>query len=198
MQLAAGEIIEEEQGLGALHQHIVHAHGHQVDAHGVVHIPLECQLELGAHAVGAAHQHRLLVALGHLEQRAEAADAGHHAFAQGFLGQRLDALDQRVARVDVDASVFVGNGSGGSGGAHGREFRVRKARLRRQNNHDFKARALNAGNTAQLCIGNCRRHIHAACLKRRAQFQDSGAISSSEEAHPLQAVKSKASRLLSI
>jgi hypothetical protein len=27
-----------------------------------------------------------------------------------FLGQRLDALDQRVARVDVDTGVFVGEG----------------------------------------------------------------------------------------
>jgi hypothetical protein len=81
VQLAAGEVVEEEQRLGALHQHVVDAHGHQVDADRVVHVPLEGQLELGADAVGAAHQHRLLVALGHLEQRAEAADAGQHAFA---------------------------------------------------------------------------------------------------------------------
>ena len=31
----------------------------------------------------------------------------------GFSGQRLDALDQRVARVDVNAGVFVRNGRGG-------------------------------------------------------------------------------------
>jgi len=77
-----------------------------------VHGPLKRQLELGAHAVGAADQHRLLVALGHLEQRAETADAGQHAFAHGFFGQRLDALDQRVARVDIDAGGLVGKRGG--------------------------------------------------------------------------------------
>ncbi len=110
VQLAAGKVIQEEQRLGALHQHVVDAHGHQVDAHGVVHIPLESQLQLGAHAVGAADQDGLLVALGHFKQSAKAANAGHHAFAHGFLGQGLDALDQGVACVDVYASVFVGNG----------------------------------------------------------------------------------------
>jgi hypothetical protein len=75
-------------------------------------LPLEGQLELGAHAVGAAHQHRLLVALGHLEQGAEAADARQHAFAHGFFGQRLDAFDQRVARVDVDPRLCSSGGPG--------------------------------------------------------------------------------------
>jgi len=53
IQLAAGKVVEEKQRLGALHQHVVDAHGHQVDAHRVVQLPLEGQLELGAHAVGA-------------------------------------------------------------------------------------------------------------------------------------------------
>ena len=72
VELAAGKVIQKEQGLGTLHQHIVDAHGDQVDTHGVVHIPFERQLELGADAVGAAHQHRFLVAFRHLKQRTEA------------------------------------------------------------------------------------------------------------------------------
>jgi len=76
-----------------------------------VHVPLEGQLELGADAIGTGNQHRLLVALGHFEQRAEAADAGQNAFAHRLLGQRLDALDQRVARDDVHAGVFIGDRS---------------------------------------------------------------------------------------
>ena len=39
---------------------------------------------------------------------ARTTDASQHAFAHGFLGQGFDALDQRVARNDVDAGVFVG------------------------------------------------------------------------------------------
>jgi len=91
-----------------LHQHVVDAHGYQVDAHGVVHVPFKCQLELGAHAVGAAHQHRLFVALGHFKQGAETADPGQHAFAHRLFGQGLDAFDEFVAGNDVHASVFVG------------------------------------------------------------------------------------------
>ncbi|MDR5662852.1 hypothetical protein KPA97_17325, partial [Burkholderia cenocepacia] len=60
------------------------------------------QLELRAHAVGARHEHRLLVLLRHFEQRAEPADAAEHAVAQGFLRKRLDLVDERVAGVDVD------------------------------------------------------------------------------------------------
>ena len=120
IQLAAGKVVQEEQRLCALHQHVVDAHGHQVYAHGVVHIPFKGQLELGAHAVGAAHQHWLLVALGHLEQRTKAANAGQHALAHGFLGQGLDAFHQCVTGVDVYACVFVGEGGGGRGLGHGK------------------------------------------------------------------------------
>jgi hypothetical protein len=69
---------------------------------------LEGELELGADAVGAGDQHRLLVLLRQLEQRAEAADAGQHLGAHGALGEGLDALDERVAGVDVDAGVAIG------------------------------------------------------------------------------------------
>ena len=109
-ELAGGEIVEEEQRLGALHQDVVDAHRHQVDADGVVAVELERQLQLGADAVGAGNQHRLLEFLGNLDQRAEAADARQHFGAHGALGQRLDALDQGIAGVDIDAGIFVGNG----------------------------------------------------------------------------------------
>ena len=120
VELAAGEVVEEKQRFGALHQHVVDAHRHQVDADGVVHVPLESQFQLGADAVGAADQHRLFVALGHLEQRAEAAYAGQHAFAHGFFGQWLDAFDQGIAGVDVNAGVFVAQRGGGGWSGHGK------------------------------------------------------------------------------
>jgi hypothetical protein len=114
VQLAAGKVIEEEQRLSPLDQHVIDAHGHQVDADGVVHIPLKSQFQLGAYAVGAADQDGLLVALGHFKQSAKTANAGQYAFAHGLLGQGLDAFDQCVASINIDASVFVGEG----GGAH--------------------------------------------------------------------------------
>jgi hypothetical protein len=113
IELAAGKVVQKEQGLGTLHQHVVHAHGNQVNAHGVVHGPFKRQLEFGAHAVGAADQHGLFVAFGYFKQGTKAANARQHAFAHGFFGQRLDAFNQGVARVDVDTSIFVGQGGRG-------------------------------------------------------------------------------------
>ena len=80
----------------------------------------ERELELGADAVGAGDQHRLAEALADLEQRAEAADAGQHFGPQRALRERLDALDERVAGVDVDAGVAVGKRGtrGGIGRGH--------------------------------------------------------------------------------
>ncbi|KAG0917388.1 hypothetical protein G6F32_016459 [Rhizopus arrhizus] len=66
VQLAGGEIVQEEQRLGALHQHVVHAHGDQVDADRIVAVQLVGQHQLGAHAVGTRHQHRLAVLVGQL------------------------------------------------------------------------------------------------------------------------------------
>ncbi|MDT4847652.1 hypothetical protein FQZ97_817170 [compost metagenome] len=84
-------------------------------------VQLERQLELGAHAVGARDQHGLLEFLRQLEQRTEPADAGHHAFAHGALGKRLDAVDQCVAGIDINAGVAVGKAglAVGRGCAHG-------------------------------------------------------------------------------
>ena len=116
VKVAAGKVVQEEERLGTLHQHVVHAHGHEVDADAVVHVPLEGQTQLGAHTVRAGDQHGLAVPLGDLEECAKAADAGQHPLAHGLLGQGLDAFDESVACVDVNAGVFVGNG-----GLHGSE-----------------------------------------------------------------------------
>jgi hypothetical protein len=60
-----------------LDQDVVDAHGHQVDADGVVPAELLGQLELGAHAVGGGHQDGFGVSPRvELEQPAETADIG--------------------------------------------------------------------------------------------------------------------------
>ena len=106
--VAQGHVVEEEEGLGALREHIVDAHGHGVDADGVVLVHRERDLELGAHAVGAAHQDRLLVAeRSEVEHTAERADAAHGARAGGGGDVLLDAADHFVARFQVHACFFV-------------------------------------------------------------------------------------------
>jgi hypothetical protein len=66
-------------------------------------------LQLGADAVVGGDQQGVAVA-GRLqvEEAAEAAEAGVRPAAGGRAGQRLDGLDQRVARIDVDAGILVG------------------------------------------------------------------------------------------
>uniref|UniRef100_A0A914YK63 Uncharacterized protein n=1 Tax=Panagrolaimus superbus TaxID=310955 RepID=A0A914YK63_9BILA len=122
VQLAGGEVVQEEQRFGALHQHVVHAHGDQVDADRIVAVQLVGQLQLGAHAVGTRHQHRLAVLVGQVEQGTEATQAAHHFRAEAALDQGLDPLDQRIAGVDVDPRVTIGKGGGGGrrGVGHGR------------------------------------------------------------------------------
>ncbi len=101
----ADVVVEEEQRLRALDQDVVDAHRDEIDADRVVAAERERELQLGADAVGARHQHGLAIALRQLDQRAESADAGQHLRAQRPLRERLDPLDERVAGVDVDAGI---------------------------------------------------------------------------------------------
>ncbi|MNE13621.1 hypothetical protein D3C80_1064630 [compost metagenome] len=73
IQLAGGIVVEEEQGLGALHDEVIDAHGHQIDAHGIVLLQIDGQTQLGAHTVGTGDQYRLLVASRDLTQGPKAA-----------------------------------------------------------------------------------------------------------------------------
>ncbi len=82
-QLAGGVVVEEEERLRALHDDIVRAHGDEVDADRVVPAGVDGEAQLGAHAVSAGDQHRLLVAGGELDERAEAADARENFEALG-------------------------------------------------------------------------------------------------------------------
>jgi hypothetical protein len=109
VEAAAGVVVEEEQRLGAGHRDVVRAHRDEVDADGVVPVELLRNPQLGPDPVGARDQHRVAVAVQRqLEERPEAAEARHHPRPEGGGGERLDAVDQAVAGVDVDAGVAVG------------------------------------------------------------------------------------------
>ncbi len=86
----------------------------QVNADAVMLLVIDSQFQLGADAVGRRDQDRIAEARRlEVEQAAEAAQAAHDAFAVGGFGHRLDGLDQRVARVDIDACVPVGASANG-------------------------------------------------------------------------------------
>jgi hypothetical protein len=75
--------------------------------------------QLGAHAIGTGHQHRFAVAVRQVEQAAEQTHTAQHFRAQGAFDQRLDAFDNFIAGVNVNARIAVGEGGVGSHGQSG-------------------------------------------------------------------------------
>ena len=55
VQGAGGIVVQEEERLGPAGDDVIHAHGNQVDADGVVLVQVKCQLELGADPICASH-----------------------------------------------------------------------------------------------------------------------------------------------
>ena len=116
VELAGGEVVEEEQRLGALGQQVVDAHRDEVDADGAVQAGVDRDLELGADAVVGGDQDRVLEAGAlQIEQRAEAAEVGVRARPAGRAGERLDGADERIAGIDIDPGITVGERGAGRG-----------------------------------------------------------------------------------
>src|SRR5262249_27437011 len=66
-------------------------------------------LELGPHAVGAAHQDRIDETARHRAEPGEAPDVGDDLGDSRGLRELHDAVDERVAGVDVDARLAIGD-----------------------------------------------------------------------------------------
>ena len=110
--LAAGDVVEQEQRLGAAGHQVVDDHRDQVDADRVVDVHLLRDDQLGADAVGRGGEQRLLV-LVHVEpeQPGEAADVADHLGPPGAVHLGLEQLDRLLAGVDGDPRVGVGHGA---------------------------------------------------------------------------------------
>ena len=108
VKLAGGEIIEEKQWLGALHDEVVDAHGDKIDADRVVHTAFDRDHQLGADAIVGGNQDRILEAGAlQIKQAAEAAEVGIRARPAGGFHQWLDSLDECVAGIDIDPGIAV-------------------------------------------------------------------------------------------
>ncbi len=109
IELAGREIVEEEKRLRALHDEIVDAHRHEVDADRLMIIGVDRDLQLGADAVIGGDENRIGEAGGlEVEQAAEAADFAVGAGAARGAHGRLDLLHQKIAGIDIDACVAIG------------------------------------------------------------------------------------------
>ncbi len=109
VELADRDVVEEEQGLGALTHEVVDAHGDEIDPDGVETTGRTSDHGLGSHAVGGGHQNRLPVAGGiEPEQTAEPSDVTDHLRAERGAHVCLDPLHRLLARVDRDPGRLVG------------------------------------------------------------------------------------------
>ncbi len=116
------DVVEEEEGFSALDEHVVDAHGDEVDADGVVDVELGGELDLGADAIGAGDEDGVLVVafeellvVVEAEEACEAAGVGDDALALGAAEVAEDELCGLVAGVDIHAGVGVGQSVGGGG-----------------------------------------------------------------------------------
>ena len=70
-------------------------------------IERESHAQFGANAIGARDQDGFTVALRQFKKRPETADARKHALTHGFACQRLDAINQGIASLNINACVFI-------------------------------------------------------------------------------------------
>ena len=119
---AEGDVVEEEKGRRSLHEDVVHAVGHEVVAHGVVDAGRDRDLDLGAHAVGGSHEHRLLVARrsrGGTSLRRSRSRRAPPALKVPRARALIRALAASAAR-DVDARLAVVHETGEARRVHSR------------------------------------------------------------------------------
>src|SRR5262245_45656257 len=108
VELARGDVIEEEERPGALNQNVVDAVRHKVVTDRVVDARGERHFQLGADPVAARDQNRLArVGENAVEHPSEAAYFGKDVLVERRARQLLDLLGRHVRRVDVDSRVFV-------------------------------------------------------------------------------------------
>jgi hypothetical protein len=110
VELADGDVVVEEQRLGAGDDEVVDDHRDEVDPDRVEHPEPAGEVDLGADPVGAADEHRLAVA-GEVEreQPPEPADPAEHLGATGPRDNVGEQLHAAVGGVEVDPGVGVGD-----------------------------------------------------------------------------------------
>ena len=116
VEVAHGDVVEEEQRLGALAHEIVDTHGDEVDTDGVEAVGGLGHEGLCADAIGGGHQHGRAVA-GDVEgeEAAEAADVADDLGSECGAHLGLDALHGLLAGVDAHTGTGVGLALGALG-----------------------------------------------------------------------------------
>ena len=108
-QLPHGQVVQEEQRGGAVDHDVVGAHGHQVDADGVMAVHQDGDLELGPHPIGGGYQHRVAIPVRpQMKHAAKRADLPQDPGAVSGFHQGPDAFDKGVRFIDIDPGILIG------------------------------------------------------------------------------------------
>ncbi len=105
LQLAHGQVVEEPDRTGAVTDHVVRAHRHEVAPDGVVAVQEAGDLRLRAHAVGGRHEDRLAISSRKWQRGAETAQRPQEVAAPAE--QSTQRLHDRARRVHVHAGRRV-------------------------------------------------------------------------------------------
>ncbi len=109
IQLAGGEIIEEEQRLSTLHDQVIDTHGNEINADRIVLSSINGDLQFRPDTVIGSNQNRIPEpGRFKIEQTAKTADLAVSARSPGGFDCRLDAFNQRIARINIDTGIGIG------------------------------------------------------------------------------------------
>ena len=108
-QLPHGQVVQEEQRGGPVDHDIIGAHGHQVDADGIMAVHQDGDFNLGPHPIGGGYQHRVAIPVRpQMEHTAKRADLPQDPGAVGGFHQVSDAFDKGIRSVDIDPGILIG------------------------------------------------------------------------------------------
>ena len=103
---AAGNIIQEEQRLGAAADDVIDAHGNTVDANGIMLVKKHGNFQLCSHPVGAGYQHRLRNAF---QIQAKAAAEASHIIQAALVSGALNMLFHQFYGLVAGGNVNTGS-----------------------------------------------------------------------------------------
>ena len=107
-QLPHGQVVQEKQGGGAVDDDVIGAHGHQVDADGIMAVHEDGDFNLGPHPIGGGDQHRVAIPVRpQMKQPAKRADLPQDPGTVSGFHQGLDAFDKGVRFIDIDPGIFI-------------------------------------------------------------------------------------------
>jgi len=114
IDVAGGEVVEKEEGRGALDGYIVDAVIDEVGADAGVEAELDGKLELAANAVGGGDEDGVGKALGvEGEEAGEATDLAEYLLVEGAAGEALDAVVGEDVAIGGDDGAVIAAGCAG-------------------------------------------------------------------------------------